>query len=431
MQTPSRNTLSNDFRSSHQRYKALSNTFITWLLSTYEGLSSSSRRSKRTTNSKASQASTKPAAADLEQFAQYIVDCPRHGPEKVPRSILNCLYKIIQRRWEAHNYYCQRVGSDTSSNDRHAHFIRVLEKVFDILGGDAWINGHLTKRKEKAQKAGEDSKPVGGPLPAATNRFFALSPASDSLPSISDDEDEGEVDIDHSYQQSSSSDTKPTKGRRRTFATARQSKKRFKSSFPDVLSGGDESDEIFTHFCLFDDLNMLRNHVRCIWEEWAVHPTLKGLVVAATATDVAVRIAESLEVQLVGHDPSLTGMDPESTREALLSFDGMVRASEDWTIGLMSPYYEAMLETRVNSGVDTTAVATGASHGQYPPVGGSNLEMTVVTHRELVVSSGDGGKPYSYWASFMSRIAGELATSSSHPLLHHSERCVNNSTSIS
>jgi hypothetical protein len=180
---------------------------------------------------------------------------------------------------------------------------------------------------------------------------------------------------------------------------------------------------MFTRFCFFDDLNMLRKHIRCIWAEWATEPTLKGLVVAATATDVAVRMAEALELRLVGHDPSLTGMDAESTREVLLSFDGMVRASEDWTIALMNPYYTAMMETKAASGIENALASTR----------GSRLPQTLLSRsasvdsrdkiEDLVVSSiGTHG----YWASFMARMTDELATSS-YGRFHSGERHVNRS----
>jgi hypothetical protein len=408
LQMPSYGESSKAFRSSYQRYKVLSNSFISWLLSTYESLSSSNRVPNRTAksfNGKVAQGVSKPTVADLEHFARFIVDCPRHGLEKVPRSILNCLYKIIQRRSEAHIYYSQRRDSDASSNESHAHFIRVLEKIFDTLGGESWIQGHVTEPNDKTSKTKSSSIPPCDPG-STPNRFFAFSPQLEDLLSLSDDEEE----IDGNPwlpDQSSSSDSKPGKGRRRLSATARQSRRRFKSNFPDFSLGEDESDEMFTRFCFFEDLNMLRKHIRCIWVEWATDPTLKGLVVAAAATDVAIRMAETLELQLVGHDPSLTEMDAESTREAMLSFDGMVRASEDWTIGLMNPYYAAMMETRVNVGVAERAVVPTRVQDlcqtslSRPGLGGFPNE-----NQDLVVSSTE---PHQYWTSFLARMTDELA----------------------
>lgn len=412
MQNPPCKPSSDDFRSSYQRYKALSNTFITWLLSTYEDLNSSVRAAHRNANR-----SSKPTVADFERFAVYIADCPRYGREKVPRSILNCLYKIIQRRSEASLFYSQRADSDISSNQTHVHFIRVLERMFDTLGGDTWIQDHLDQRREQVRKMEEQTSVPLCDKPPVPNRFFAFTPHSEDPWSLSDDEE----DENDSWlpDQSSSSDSKPGKGRRRrSSATARQSKKRFWNSFPDFSLGEDESDERFTQFCFFDDLNMLRKHVGCIWNEWAAEPTLKGLVVAATATDVAVRVAEDLESRFIGHDPSLTGVDAQSMQEALLSFDGMVRASEDWTIGIMNPYYAAMSETKtdtmaghvVESQALTRVVRTGLPNRDT---------WNVDTHSKD--SSENATETHQYWGPFMSRMAGEMSASSSHPLLHPGE----------
>jgi hypothetical protein len=400
---------SKDLRSSYQRYKVLSNTFIAWLLSRYENLSSSNHVSNRTSkppNGKVAQGISKPTVADLEYFARFIVDCPRHGLEKVPHSILNCLYKIIQRRSEAHIYYSHRRDSDASSNESHAHFINVLEKIFDTLGGESWIQGHLIQRKDKAQKTKSSSIPPSDPG-STPNRFFAFSSQLEGLLSLSDDEEEMDGNA-WLPDQSSSSDSKPGKGRRRPSATDRQSRRRFKSNFPDFSLGEDESDEMFTRFCFFDDLNMLRKHIRCIWMEWATEPSLKGLVVAATATDVAVRMAETLELQLVGHDPALTGMEAESTREAILNFDGMVRASEDWTIGLMNPYYAAMMETRTNVDVGRAVALTGVQDLYQTSPPNPDLGNSPNETQDLVVSSAE---PHQYWTSFMARMTDEIAAS--------------------
>lgn len=376
MQAPDGIANSTTYKSSYQRYKHLSNTFTTWLLSTYETINTARRGPSKHPDTSSSRPPKKPlktTVADLEGFAKAIVSSPNHGLTKVPRSILDCLYKIIQRRSEAHVYYSCRSDSDLASNKSHAHFIGILERIFDTLGGETWLDEQIKIREDqvkKMQRMADTNCAASNPPSVSPNRFFELHST------CSEAEEEFESDVDEqpswSSQQSSSSDTKPSKGRRRrSSATAKQSRKRYADKYANINLGGDDSDEWFTRFCFLDDLNMLRAHVRRLWSEWAASPTLKGLVVAATATDVAVKMAESLEIKMVGEmlNPSfMSSMDAKELQASLDAFEDMVRASEDWTLHFMEPYHQVLAEAAAeNSATPCTTMTVSQARRIAPP----------------------------------------------------------------
>ena len=423
MQAASEIEISNGYRSSYQRYKHLSNTFTTWLLSTYEGVHPAHRgpnKHPQTSSSKPPKKVLKPTVADLEGFAAAIVSSPNHGLAKVPKSILDCLYKIIQRRSEAHVYYSHRPDSDSASNQSHAHFIDILERIFDILGGDAWINEQMSTRAEQLKKMRgvDDAKGEPKDSPSASvNRFFELhSPCQDIE---ADSESDGDDQRSWIPEQSSSSDAKSSKGRRRrSSATAKHARRRFTEKYADISLGGDDSDEWFTRFCFLDDLNMLRAHVRRLWLEWTASPTLKGLVVAATATDVVVKMAEDLEMKMVGEllNPLfMSSMDANELRASLDAFEDMVRASEDWTLDLMEPYHQVLAETTVEAMVTPCPpMSLSQVRRIMPPPGVNgtpNETAADISAMRLVQRH--------HWSQFMAKVAGD---SFDDPLLSAGER---------
>jgi hypothetical protein len=412
---------SNDYRSSYQRYKTLSTTFSTWLFSTYHNLlpaRGDSHKASHKKNTKNSSNSSKHSVADLERIACSIVEAPNHGRHKVPKSILNCLYKVIQRRTEAHNYYRQRTDSDSESNDSHAHFIGILEKIFDILGGEEWLEEQLEMRKKQTKQMDEwdrKKEETSSSTCSPPNRFLQFSPDIDDGLAISDSEDE-ETDSWLPQHLSGGSKSGGRNKRRRSSATARQSRKRYNDAYPDMQFREDESDELFMQFCFFDDLNMLRCQVKRIWLEWSQCPSLDGLVVAATATDVVVGIAERLEQRFIEQDPTMSPLSASAIHANLAAFDGLVRASDDWTVSVMEPYFNIL------SGSGSRSKAGATSLPRLLTLPGFGVGREAGTDNSDPSVSSESKTRQDYWQTFMGRVAGELEVAHAHPVLHHGDR---------
>ena len=113
-------------------------------------------------------------------------------------------------------------------------------------------------------------------------------------------------------------------------------------------------------------------------------------------------------------------MDPQSMQEALSSFDGMVRASEDWTISIMNPYYAAIADTKVDGEVGSVDETKAIARITRAPASISHTHSTNTRHTDA--SSSLSTSPNHYLETFMSRMAGEMDASSNHSLLQPGER---------
>ncbi|PYH44756.1 uncharacterized protein BP01DRAFT_374453 [Aspergillus saccharolyticus JOP 1030-1] len=128
-------------QSSYARYKADTNTSVTWLLETANrcgyhpptlSATPPTTKSKEKFNSKSDDSDLEPLQStattkDLQKFAEIVAG----SALPVPKSILTLAKRAIKLRKEVTSWFLGK--GDSANNESHAHFITALEEICDIL----------------------------------------------------------------------------------------------------------------------------------------------------------------------------------------------------------------------------------------------------------------------------------------------------------
>lgn len=145
-------------QSSYERYKGDTNSFATWLLDAatkcgYKPQLSTSDAKKakkgRDTSSRESKYQT--TIQELRNLSQTIVQ----STIEVPKPILALARRAIKLRKDVTSWFMAQ--GDSSSNERHAHFISTMEGICDSL---EWKQAKYSKKPDAkpADTSSEDTE---------------------------------------------------------------------------------------------------------------------------------------------------------------------------------------------------------------------------------------------------------------------------------
>lgn len=208
------------------------------------------------------------ALADIVPLARSIVS---HGPRtvRVPPRIIAILRKAISARQQCTAWFLGHVDNDLvtdTSNEGHSYFTSILQEVLSLLQPLCRPDTSSTLAKTKAVKYNDEASRA-----SHENTFKCLE--------IKNPYVEEDAEADESQE--------PT-GREETLTNGA-------SVEPKVVYEveTDKEDVRFAIFCLFRDLDVLRQHLHDIWRKYAVHES--SLIEASTITNTAVEFVRRIE----------------------------------------------------------------------------------------------------------------------------------------
>ncbi|CZR63378.1 uncharacterized protein PAC_13275 [Phialocephala subalpina] len=242
---------------SYKRYKLQTQKVVTWLGQT--GTCSRSNPQPQpetqpsTKNSKKTPAETTETipVQDFVPLAQSIVDTD--PAITIPRNILHSLRSVIGKRKKCAEFYAQIEGDTTHQreNEKHAYFVGVLEKVFDIL---------IAKAASQSSKSATSE---------ATVAAFANSFSSLTIEDTFSDNDEANVPSDP--------------------AQARHAPK---AQYEIEYS---RREWLFEVYCLYTDFNQVREYIQDMWLDYKAHKI--DLMNVSIVTDTAFDLLERAEME--------------------------------------------------------------------------------------------------------------------------------------
>lgn len=195
--------------------------------------------------------SVKVLTADLPRYASTVVASSSPRIE-ITLEVLEVTKDAIAGRKHCHNFYMKFAGSDISSNQRHAHFIAILEQVYDTLRKE--YKNRLPKRKKKIPIHAADSNDL--------NNLFCHLGLEDTETDIPNDAPQTESKPDHRARRTRKT---PVANRTTLFE----------------LEGDEEEEKSFAIWCLLKDCHQLRSRVQTVWEQYS-----QGEISFLTATKV-------------------------------------------------------------------------------------------------------------------------------------------------
>ena len=265
---------------SYQTYKKLNNGIATWLAETarehgYNDVSVGSDtalqqakiHAKTKPSKKSGRAKKKPPKAeqtrkytltskDYLKLAEYITKVTRDRVN-IPPDLINTIKSVIEARRKCNTFYKQQDSGDVSDDGGHTFFIKVLEGILHMLEP---FCKHDTGRRQRD----EDINIKGG----LQNIFASLSVEESSEEFLK-----------------TSSDSK----------TARRSVEYEAETLDDarMLS--------FAVYCLFSDLNDIRNFLQRLWKD--NQAGIVDLVTAAITTNTAVDLVRRIQAEFLQDFP--------------------------------------------------------------------------------------------------------------------------------
>ncbi|KAL9075160.1 MAG: hypothetical protein Q9161_001846 [Pseudevernia consocians] len=208
------------------------------------------------------------ALADIVPLARRIVRYDQHSLQVPPR-IIRILRKAITARKQCSAWFLKQVDNDlvtNVSNEGHAYFTAILEEVLSLLQP-------FCRRDPSSTSATNDP----GNLKYETHRdswentFRSLE--------IEDPDIEADAGVEESPQPSGKEDTPTNRP----------------SVVPKIVYEveTDKEDVRFAVFCLFRDLDVLRQHLHNTWRKYACYET--SLIEASAVTNTAVEFVRRIE----------------------------------------------------------------------------------------------------------------------------------------
>ncbi|KAJ5779690.1 hypothetical protein N7457_007410 [Penicillium paradoxum] len=267
-------------QSSYARYKADTNTFATWLLETanqcgYQpsGLAAATpivRKGKhkdkhkhKHDDSNADPLHYSATTKDLQKLAEVVAS----STLTVPESVLTLAKRAIKLRKAVTSWFLGR--GDSANNERHAHFITVLEQICDDL---EWKTSQPSKPDAKQPPPTSEAESDNAIGDRFLNKFAVLTVEEP--------------------QETTQTQPAPAESKKIVKVTV-------------VEDEGNETADsylgqlVFKTLCLLQDLNNMQTFISITWSEYQDKKI--DLMNAAVVTDSALKLAQDL-VQEVEDD---------------------------------------------------------------------------------------------------------------------------------
>lgn len=217
---------------------------------------------------------------DFEGVAQYIAGLSK-PKVTVPPFILRAATSAIKAREQCSAWFQKKSYHDETTqqnNERHTHFIRVLERVVEILKS-------CSSKELKEEPRRKDETTVDSDVEKTTTMFSLLEV---EMPSIEDEED-----VVHTPSASTEQGRKPTKEKENAFYELDEPE-------DDVLP--------FVLYCLFEDVHQVGQIVRDIWEEYKAGQI--NIMTASVVTNTAIDLVRKTEDDVRAAHPQLSSYWP-------------------------------------------------------------------------------------------------------------------------
>jgi hypothetical protein len=278
----------------YKRYKEDTTVFATWLFNTAKACGyvapSSPVEIEADTLSDGCE-HTKHVLPTREIRAQATVIAASTRPKiKVPLVIQGVLHRAIVARkrcsvWFREASAAKETTNYDEANLKHEHFIKTLERAFDILQPRFELSSSQSQNQARQASGNNLSESGSGSIPA--NRFEGLEVE----------------DIDDEHLDITASD--PI-----TAAPNIRLIRKVKSKTDDVweLDLTLDEDLPFIIYCFYEDLNRIRKFIEETWEDYA-----KGrldLLTAAATTNLAIGVVQTAEKELMSLCPNRLGKVP-------------------------------------------------------------------------------------------------------------------------
>ena len=251
---------------SYKRYKSDTNRFTAWLEETAKACGGNSEELRQSQDTKPTKSGSKDQATTkykvpLSQFTALARVIANAKPSvKIPHHIIGIAQRAITARKRCAAWFRKQVGADPASlsNKGHSHFIDILEQVLDILG--------VSAAKTTESQPTKASKPVdkeASKLNDTANQFSALSL--------------DELEENDYLGRAGTPEQKPKEA-------AQDMSYELDEDYEDDLG-----ERIFAAFCLFEDLQRMRDFIR---QTWSIYRTSKiDLMSASVTTNTALGLA--------------------------------------------------------------------------------------------------------------------------------------------
>ena len=191
------------------------------------------------------------------------------GVVAVPFRMRRVLERAISARRHCAEWFAMTSNNDDlREEDGHLHFIAVLEQAFSIL--EHVLPSSPKKGSNRPYRPLSsmelDNSPEEKPISDSVNTFAALTV---------EDADPLDITTTNSDIESFSSD------------------KNISNNVTYELETDSRSDLLFAIFCLFQELRLIRNHLKEVWERHIEQ--INDLMTAATVTNAAIQFVSGLE----------------------------------------------------------------------------------------------------------------------------------------
>lgn len=308
-------------QSSYTRYKADTNTFATWLLETanqcgyrppaLSATISTAVKGKgkgKNTGSDADPLHYSATTKDLQKLADVVAS----SAVTVPKSVLTFAKRAIKLRKAVTSWFLGQ--GDSTHNNRHAHFITVLEQICETL---EWKTNQPSKPDAQQPPPTSEAQGDKADDDRFLNKFAVLTVGEPQDTAV------------------------------QTQTTPAESKKMVKVTVVEEDNHDAEESYLtqlfFKTLCLLQDLNNMRTFISMTWSEYRDKKI--DLMNAAVVTDSALQLARDL-VQEVEADwrTSLTGKEEnvQNIVYNLAVYNRGIDASPSAEIGL--PYNKNMAD---------------------------------------------------------------------------------------
>ena len=260
-------------KSSYERYKSDTNSFATWLL---DAARKCGHQPQLPTLGAVKPQKGREAAPQERQFQTTIDELRRYSrlveqsTIDVPKPILAIARRAIKLRKDVTSWF--RAHGHSSSNERHAHFISVMEEICEAL---EWKK--TTPSAKPTKKPADTPQEQDDDIDAWVNRFAVLT-----------------------VEEPQETSNKPA-----------VSKQIVKVDLIEAEEHSVEEDHLshrfFKAYCLFQDLHNMRAFLAKTWIEYRDGKV--DLMSASVVTDTALQLARDLIQQLVDSWPELQSDD--------------------------------------------------------------------------------------------------------------------------
>ena len=280
----------------YKRYKEDTNRIATWLVETaqkhghhIQGQPSASSRLKGKARRQAREAAKASwgtgtgtritiTAREFTDLAESIANLK--PPVKVPRFILSLICSAISLRKHCAKWFQKTEANPELANDNasHSHFIRVLERVLEILEPN--LASQSTSSAQERMNSRKVDTGVESEIDKLTNIYHVLSIDENAF------EDSAETPVTRNAAQKDPSRQTTPQSPRKTYEMEHT-----------------EEEFVFAFSCLLSDLNELRKFLRTLWFQYKDGSV--DLITVSVTTNTAINLVRRAELDLYSTFPTI------------------------------------------------------------------------------------------------------------------------------